>query len=183
MTLTKPGFESPYPAAISQVGEYRWDLLCDMVFWTRDGQRIDIPQMRTDFGSIPSSLWGLVKPYGIHTASFILHDHLWLMALMGHMSYRRADELFLEALLSQRVRVLDAYILWAAVRWAALLTRRGGHIGFWRDLPTLLPLTLLVTPIALVAGVANTVGSAAIRLLGLPLEVARRLGRDRRWGA
>lgn len=166
-----PGFESPYPTAISQISQTGWRLI-DHLVWhgvTRDGQpeTFEIPcGQDTDFASTPKSLWAEFPPYGQYTAAAIAHDHFWRqLAPAGVMTYRDADRHLRIMLAAAGVPWLRRWTMFSAVRWGSLLTRRGGYRGWWRDSPAVLGMTALALPFVVAPLVVNTVFRALFAAL------------------
>jgi hypothetical protein len=148
------GFESPYPLAISQIGPREWELTAPLTYHgTR--QRFDIPiGATTDLGSNPRVAMALVTIFEV--ASPALHDRLWRhwVPLTAHLpsgqrvTYRDADGLLRQALMTQGAGLLRRWIIWAGVRWGAL-TRPGGRQDWWRDAPLVLLISVLTLPVVL----------------------------------
>ncbi|HEY3142388.1 MAG TPA: DUF1353 domain-containing protein, partial [Acidimicrobiales bacterium] len=77
------------------------------------------------------------------------HDYLWrTQAKEGHMSWIDADGLFRRAMREQDVPFLRRWMMWAAVRWAALL-KPGGTKGWWRESWRVLLVTVIAAPFVL----------------------------------
>lgn len=123
-----------------------WEVLDEMLYRSRVGKVYRVRRgKRTDLGTVPQSLWGPFPPYGLSTASFILHDDCYEDRVpAGEMTYREADRLMAEAMRSQGVSRLRTYLMWSAVRWYSMTTKRGGGQGWYRDVPRLLPSLLLL---------------------------------------
>ncbi|MGH3938816.1 MAG: DUF1353 domain-containing protein [Pseudonocardiaceae bacterium] len=148
------GFESPCPLAISQVDSTEWELTAPLVYYgTRQIFTVPIGA-RTDLASIPRWLRALIK--FDEAASAALHDWLWRCEVprsadlppTERVTYRDADGLLRQALLTQGVGLLRRWVIWDGVRLGAL-TRPDGWRGWWRDFPAVLAISLLMTPIAL----------------------------------
>ncbi|MFC0527623.1 DUF1353 domain-containing protein [Phytohabitans kaempferiae] len=141
----------------------------------------------TDFASVPRLFVWFLPRYGRYTAAAILHDHLWRVVVPasgGDLTWRDADGIFLQAMRELGVPFLRRWIMWAAVRWAAL-TKRGGRAGWWREawrvaLVTLVALPVVAPPAVLIA-LALVVFYLMELVAWLPLRLARavrsRLGR------
>jgi hypothetical protein len=144
------GFESPYPVAVSQVGNTEWALThamtyhgCTQVFTVPVGQT-------TDFASVPAVLTWLV-PIETGVPAAVLHDYLWrVLVPAGQLTFPDADGLLRQALGTLGVPAPRRWVMWAAVRWGAL-TRPHGRDGWWRDAPKVLAVTLLGLPFVLPA--------------------------------
>jgi hypothetical protein len=103
--------------------------------------------MLTDFASVPRVFVWLLPRYGRYTKAAILHDYLWReKAANGEMDWIDADGVFRRAMRELRVPFLRRWMMWSAVRWAALLKPRGRH-RWWREAPRVLLVTALVAPV------------------------------------
>lgn len=97
----------------------------------------------TDFASIPRLLWTLFPQSGRWDKAAVVHDYLitdWLTAHPRRVSPAHVDEEFRHALRDCRVGFVRRWLMWAGVRWAAVLnpTRRAGWL---RTVPHLLFVT------------------------------------------
>ncbi len=116
----------------------------------------------TDFASVPRILVWFLPRYGHYTLPAILHDHLWrIEAPNGRISYRDADATLRRAMRERGVPFATRWIMWAAVRWASVFTRKGGRHGAIRDIPAMLLVTIPTLAILL----------PAIALVGVTLLV------------
>ena len=79
---------------------------------------------RTDFASVPQALTWLVPRYGRYTKAAILHDHLWRECAAGRFAWADADGLLRRAMRELEVPFLRRWLMWAAVRLAAIVTRQ-----------------------------------------------------------
>jgi Protein of unknown function (DUF1353) len=144
------GFESPYPVAVSQVGPIEWELSHAMTYHGRDETFVVPAGQKTDFASVPRVLTWLV-PTTTGIAAAVLHDYLWREhAPQGLISYRDADGVLRQALGTLGVPILRRWLMWAAVRWGALLTRPGGWREWHRDAPAVLAVSVVALPIVAV---------------------------------
>lgn len=151
-------FESTGPLAVSQVPDDpgTWEYTAEMVFHSDTGYTLRIePGSRTDWASNPRlSSWLIGKMVG--AAACGGHDDCWRCKVpAGELTYREADALLEEMLAAldriaresgkrrDRIPAPTRWLMWAAVRWASILTRRGGAQGAWRDLPRLVAITVL----------------------------------------
>lgn len=67
----------------------------------------------TDFASVPRSLWNILPPLGKHNRAALLHD--WLYD--NRIGTRKiADQLFYNAMVSDGVPKIKAYVMWLGVR-------------------------------------------------------------------
>lgn len=174
----RPGFESPYPTAITQVSKTGWRLI-DHIVWhghNRDGTPITVevpPGRDTDFASTPPVLWTMFPPYGDYTAAAIAHDHMWRdLAKSGAMTYADADHHLREMLRASGVSWLRRWIMFSAVRWGSLLTRKGGHKGWLRDTPAVLGMSLVALPYVAIPAVVNAVHTLLFDLTEVLISAA-----------
>ena len=92
----KGKFSTPLDLRATNPGE--WQLLSPLVYTSNDGDIYIVPTgMITDLASIPKLLRPAIDRNGLSRPAAVLHDYLYLI---GSLSRKQADELFLEALLS-----------------------------------------------------------------------------------
>jgi hypothetical protein len=136
-------------AEVKEQTQKQWELVARLDY---EGQqeRYAVPVgQTTDFASVPRIFAWFIPPYGRYTKAAILHDYLWrVLAVEGKMEWIDADGLLRRAMRELGVPFLQRWIMWAAVRWAALLKPRGLQ-GAWRELPRMLLVTLLALPLVL----------------------------------
>jgi hypothetical protein len=169
---------------VRELDDREWEVLQPFTYRAVE-REYEVPQGQlTDFASVPRVFVWLIPRYGRYTLSAILHDHLWReLVPAGVLSYRDADRTFREALGSQQVPVLKRWLMWAGVRYGALV-KPGGLAGWWRDLPAVLLVTVLAAPVVLPPAAVIlaalgvfTVAEAAVwvvgRALGRPLPRPR----------
>jgi hypothetical protein len=103
----------------------------------------------TDFASVPRIFVWFLPRYGRYTLAAILHDYLWReRASTGSMEYIDADGMFRRAMRELEVPFLRRWIMWAAVRWGALL-KTGGRRGWWREAWRVLIVSIVAIPFVL----------------------------------
>jgi hypothetical protein len=134
---------------VKQIDDVNWNTMAALAYdgkidhWTVP---VDSP---TDFASVPRVFVWFLPRYGRYTKAAILHDYLWrTQAKEGHMSWIDADGLFRRAMREQDVPFLRRWMMWAAVRWAALL-KPGGTKGWWRESWRVLLVTVIAAPFVL----------------------------------
>jgi Protein of unknown function (DUF1353) len=141
--------------------------------------------METDFASVPRVFVWFLPRYGRYTLAAILHDYLWQhRASTGAMDYIDADGTFRRAMRELGVPFLQRWMMWAAVRWAALL-KPDGRRGWWREAWRVLLITVVALPIAvppavvigLTLGLFHVVELAVWALLKLTHRAQRHRGR------
>ena len=176
------GFDPDAEVRVKQLDDVEWEVLQAFTYRTPDRPYTVPVGRRTDFASVPRVFVWLLPRYGRYTLSAILHDHLWRdLVAAGELTYQDADRLFRQALGSQAVPVLRRWLMWAAVRWAAL-RKPGGTEGWLRDAPLVILVSLLAAPVVLppaaVVFVALAVFYVAELLVWLLARLLRRSPRD-----
>lgn len=162
------GFESRAPLGAKQIDHVRWRTTHRLVFRYRSdaGVVLDVevkPDYETDFASGPDACRGLMPKSGRYNPATIIHDHLCDEALAGRFCRRDADRIFRDAMADLdrdqpgRKGTTRRWVIWAAVRWGALVAHPGQWRDFARDLPAVWPLTLLALPVVTPAAVATQV--------------------------
>ena len=105
-----------------------------------------------------------------------MHDYLWrTRAATGAMDWVDADGVFRRAMRELNVPFLRRWIMWAAVRWAAL-SKTGGRKGWLRDGWRVLLVTLLSLPFVIPPALLIVIALAAFYLLELAVWVFISLG-------
>lgn len=171
--------ESPL-ITVTAVGEHDWELQ-EGYWYTSNRREIHVPAGQdTDFASSPRLTAWLIPPYGRYTPAAITHDRCWRDLCPDQMSYREADQTFLEAMRLLGVPFVQRHLMFCGVRLGAL-TRRDGWRGWWRDAPLVAVWTLVALPLVALPAVTITVSLLLLAVLEalvwLPLAVARRLSR------
>jgi hypothetical protein len=138
----------------------------------------------TDFASSPRVTAWLVPPYGLYTPSAVMHDTLWRRDVPAdRIGYREADQTFLESMRLLGVPFVQRWLMWTGVRWGALLTRRGGHVDWWKDAPLVAVWTVIALPIIALPAVTIAVSLLALAALEalawVPLAIGRLTRRDK----
>lgn len=156
-----------------------------------DRRWLQIERGRTDLGTVPGVLWGLVASYGRHTLAVLVHDHLVGLAEAappGERFLRRAaaDEAFYDALRDPdageyRSGWFRSLVLWTGVSTARYFLHHrpgfgvlaGATVGAW--LPGLwLVENLGGRSLPIAAWILLLAGLALLAVAGL---TATRLGR------
>ncbi|PXY20852.1 DUF1353 domain-containing protein [Prauserella muralis] len=144
-------FVDPH-VSVTQTDDYLWRLDRHLFYDDPDDGRMGVRRgYVTDFASVPRAIWWLVPTYGNYTPAAVLHDFLIThMIPAGAFSSRRVDRIFREAMRSLGVSFPRRWLMWAGVRWGALLnpTRRRGSLA---TLPGVLLVSLLALPLVLPA--------------------------------
>ena len=108
----KGKFSTPLDLRATNPGE--WQLLSPLVYTSSAGGIYIVPTgMITDLASIPKLLRPAIDRNGLSRPAAVLHDYLYLI---GSLSRKQADELFLEALLSCGVSSFVAKGMYWSVR-------------------------------------------------------------------
>ena len=91
-----------------------WQVISPLVYTSKAGDIYIVPTgMITDLASIPKLLRPTIDRNGLSRPAAVLHDYLYLI---GSLSRKQADQLFLEALLSCGVNSVVAKGMYWAVR-------------------------------------------------------------------
>jgi hypothetical protein len=170
-------------AEVKERTRKQWELVAPLDYeGQQDSYAVPVGQT-TDFASVPRIFAWFIPPYGRYTKAAILHDYLWrVLAAEGKMEWIDADGLLRRAMRELGVPFLQRWIMWAAVRWAALLKPRGLQ-GAWRELPRMLLVTLLALPLVLPPAVLIVAALLVYQLLEWIAWVPLKLGaviKDRR---
>jgi hypothetical protein len=134
---------------VKQLDNKNWEVKTTLRYTgTRDSFEVPVGQ-GTDFASVPRPFVWFLPRYGSYTMAAILHDYLWrAYAAKGRMDWIDADGLFRRAMRELRVPFLRRWIMWTAVRWAALLKPQGTK-GWLRESWRVLLFTFLAAPFVL----------------------------------
>lgn len=99
----------------------------------------------TDFASVPRLMQWFAPSIGKWTRAAVLHDWFCVGLAAGNcvVSSRDADGLFRRTMQEAGVGPVRRWLMWAAVRWAALLNRHRRH-GWLRDAPAVLAISATV---------------------------------------
>jgi Protein of unknown function (DUF1353) len=142
-------FDEGWDVVVKEIDEKNWELILPLAYRGTDEFFVVPSGMRTDFASVPRVFVWFLPQYGRYTKAAILHDYLWReRAAKGTLRWLDADAMFRRAMRELDVAFLRRWIMWAAVRWAAL-TRRGGWAGWWKESWRVLLVTLVALPIVL----------------------------------
>jgi hypothetical protein len=160
-------FPSDSDVVVKQLDETNWELRSILRYQGKvDSFEVPVGQ-NTDFASVPRPFVWFLPRYGAYTKAAILHDYLWReLAAKGKIDWVDADGLFLRAMRELRVPFLRRWIMWTAVRWAALFKPRG-RIGWWRESWRVILATLVALPIVLPPAILVVVAWAAFFVLEL----------------
>lgn len=155
-----------------------WELQQQLLYTGKSETFTVEPPFATDFASVPRVFVWFLPRYGRYTRAAILHDALWKMARVGEIAWRDADGIFRRAMRELEVPYLRRWIMWTAVRWAALKNfRKGGAVGWWKDAPLVLLFTLIAAPLVLPPAVVILVSLMIFYLWEVVVWVALLVGR------
>ena len=146
---------------VKQVDEKDWEVRRPLRYRGRR-EVLEVPvEQGTDFASVPLPFTWFLPRYGAYTKAAILHDFLWReRAAKGTMKWVEADGIFRRAMRELGVPFLRRWIMWSAVRWAALF-KPGGRTGWLREAPRVLLMTVVVLPFVVLPAVTILVSLAA----------------------
>lgn len=140
---------------VEQVGDVLWRLLAPVVYLGRYGTYAVPSGYVTDFASVPRLIWWAFPQSGRWNPAAIVHDWLITDGLKaGFITSPQVDAEFRRALRACGVGFVRRWLMWAGVRWAAVLNpvRRPGWL---RTLPLLLLVSALaMAPLAAVLLIA-----------------------------
>jgi hypothetical protein len=143
------GFPEDSQVDVRQLDDKNWRLLLRLDYQGQS-EPFEVPVgSDTDFASVPRVFVWFLPRYGRYTKAAILHDYLWReRAAKGTMSYIDADGTFRRAMRELGVPFLRRWILWAAVRWAALF-KKGGTKQWLKESWRVLLVSLIALPVVL----------------------------------
>lgn len=169
MDLQQTGFSPDARVVVQQHGDEQW-IVWESFSYRARRDTYTVPRgMCTDFASVPRPVVWYLPRYGPYTLAAILHDHLWRnLAATGQLRYVDADGIFRRAMRELDVPFFHRWVMWAAVRWGALV-KPGGRDGWTEEAPLVLLMTVLALPLMIVPVV--TVLLALIKLYLIELVV------------
>lgn len=136
------GFLEGTVVDVEEISEQKWKLLKQMDYQgAKESFQVPAGQT-TDFASVPRIFIWFLPRYGRYTKAAILHDYLWQVKVPEGMSRLDADGLFRQAMRELNVPFLRRWIMWAAVRWAALF-KQDGRAAWLKELPRVLFFTII----------------------------------------
>ena len=141
----------------------RWRLEEPLSYTGRDETFVVPVGFTTDFASVPQALTWLVPRYGRYTKAAILHDHLWRLCAEGRFAWADADGLLRRAMRELDVPFLRRWLMWGAVRLAAITTRQFSSL--WTQGPGALAALLLVAVLGIAYVAAPVVVVVAFTLV------------------
>ena len=137
----KTGFPEGTVVDVEQIDDQNWRLLKTIDYQGYiDPFEVPVGE-KTDFASVPRIFIWFLPRYGRYTKAAILHDYLWRQRVPKGMSRLDADGIFRQAMRELGVPFLRRWIMWAAVRWAALF-KPDGRKEWIKELPRVLLVTL-----------------------------------------
>jgi len=158
----------------------RWCLVEPLSYAGRRETFVVPAGFTTDFASVPQALTWLVPRYGRYTKAAILHDHLWGLCRKGEFDWADADGILRRAMRELDVPFLRRWLMWGAVRLAAIVTRQPSSL--WTQcvgalaalvVVTVLGIAYVATPVVVVV-VFSAVFAVAESLVWVVLKVASR---------
>jgi hypothetical protein len=142
-------FSPDAEVVVKQLDNENWEVKATLRYaGASDSFEVPIGQ-GTDFASVPRLFAWFLPRYGSYTMAAILHDYLWReCAAKGEMDWVDADGLFRRAMRELKVPFVRRWIMWTAVRWAALFKPRGRR-GWLRESWRVVLFTLVAAPFVL----------------------------------
>lgn len=136
------GFLEGTVVDVEEINDLKWQLLKGINYQGNvDLFQVPVGQ-ETDFASVPRLFVWFLPRYGRYTKAAILHDYLWNVEVPKGLSRLDADGVFRQAMRELEVPFLRRWIMWAAVRWAALF-KHDGRTGWWKEALRVLAVTFL----------------------------------------
>jgi Protein of unknown function (DUF1353) len=163
--------------------------LVEPLVYTGRDQTFTVPAgYVTDFATVPQFVTWLVPRMGAYTRAAILHD--WLCSRLDEagrsgrrkflvegrpVTARQVDGIFRRVMRESGTPVVRRWLMWAAVRWAALgdPARRPGWL---LDAPAVVGITVAALPVVLPVSVVALGGFA---VYSAAEDLATKLGRKR----
>jgi hypothetical protein len=135
------GFANGTVVDVEEINDRYWRLLKSIDYQgMKDLFQVPVGQ-ETDFASVPRVFVWFLPRYGRYTKAAILHDYLWNVEVPRGLSRLDADGIFRQAMRELEVPFLRRWIMWAAVRWAALF-KRDGRVDWWKEALRVLAVTV-----------------------------------------
>jgi hypothetical protein len=126
------GFLEGTVVDVEEINDLKWQLLKGINYRGNvDLFQVPVGQ-ETDFASVPRVFVWFLPRYGRYTKAAILHDYLWNVEIPKGMSRLDADGVFRQAMRELEVPFLRRWIMWAAVRWAAIF-KHDGRKDWWKE--------------------------------------------------
>jgi hypothetical protein len=164
-------FRGDAEVVVKQIDDENWEVMKALEYAGKVDRYSVPPGTNTDFASVPRAFVWFLPRYGSYTKAAILHDYLWrTRAATGAMDWVDADGVFRRAMRELNVPFLRRWIMWAAVRWAAL-SKTGGRKGWLRDGWRVLLVTVLSLPFVIPPALLIVISLAAFYLLELAVWV------------
>ncbi|TFV89500.1 DUF1353 domain-containing protein [Blastococcus sp. CT_GayMR16] len=137
----------PGSLVVRRIDASRWATVDPLVYRGRRDRFVVPAGFRTDFASVPRVVTWLVPRFGAYTLAAILHDWLCTEGLRtGAVTSRQADGLFRRVMRESGVPVLRRWLMWAGVRWGALVDERRRR-GWGISAPGVLAVSVLAAPL------------------------------------
>ena len=126
-------------------GAAQWTLLADLVY-EGETDRFTVPAgFVTDYATVPDFLVWLMNKTGPYTLAAVVHDWLLISEVPAHrVTSRDADGIFRRIMREEGVTLPKRWLMWSAVRLAALFSaRRAYGRDFYKDAPLVLLIAAL----------------------------------------
>lgn len=177
--LAGTGFDDDARVVVQQHDDEQW-IVWEAFSYRAARDTFTVPRgMCTDFASVPRPFVWYLPRYGPYTLAAVLHDHLWRnLAAKDDLPYADADGIFRKAMQELGVPFLHRWLMWAAVRWAALV-KPGGRAGWGEHAPRVLLLTFVALPV--MAAPVAAILWAMVQLFVLELVLWVPLALHARW--
>jgi hypothetical protein len=174
--VSQSGFSDTSSVVVEEVDAKNWKVVRGFTYVGAKGIPFEVPPgSPTDFASVPRFFLWFLPSYGKYTKAAVLHDRLWRHYVpAGSLSYVDADGILRRAMRELGVPFLQRWIMWAAVRWGALL-KPGGRQGWLGQAPRVLLVTAIALPVVgppfVVISLAMVLWVAIESILWVPLKL------------
>jgi len=133
------------PLVVRRVSPTHWELIAPLSYQGAVDHFTVHDGLVTDFASVPRWLQSFVQATGTWTGAAVLHDDFCIQLAAGNcaVSSSDADGIFRRVMDEEGVGFVRRWLMWTAVRWAAL-NNPARRPGWLRDSPKVLAITLVL---------------------------------------
>jgi hypothetical protein len=139
----------PGTLVVQSIDADTWATVDPLVYRGRWDRFVVPAGFRTDFATVPRVVSWLVPRFGAYTLAAILHDWLCTEGIRsGTVTSREADGIFRRVMRESGVPVLRRWLMWAGVRWGALVDAQR-RPGWPASAPGVLAISVLAAPLVI----------------------------------
>lgn len=137
------------PLVVRRVDATRWELVAPLSYQGRVDHWTIPSGYVTDYATTPWFTAWLIPRTGSWTLAAVLHDFLITDGIpAGLITSRNTDGVFRRVLREEGVDPVRRWLMFAAVRWAAPLSKGRRPSGLLRDLPAVAGISAAVLAVA-----------------------------------